>query len=331
MNSRAIVKSVIEFNAREKMAIDFREKFGTDMRHVWMQPSPDDRPSKSSNDEWGSVWENIGISDIGEVKQFPLKDWKEKDKFNIPDITRYDRWRAVESARAEFEDIFLVGMGVSIYERIHFIRGLENTWADIHEERDELCWLLDILTDMNIYCVEKFKDYDLDAIMLLDDWGLQDRLMISPTSFREIWKPRYARIFEAAHKAGLKTFLHSCGHIVDILDDFIEVGLDVIQMDQQMNMGLDNLSKRFAGKITFYSPIDIQAMLPTASEDEIRDYCRKMHNALWRNGGFMPKNYPDNVGAGFSLESEDIMCDEFMKIGREMVEQHLLLKVDLSD
>jgi len=320
MTSREIVKAVIEFDAKERIAVDFNENFGNDFYYVGPQPSPDERRNIIDADEWGSVWENIGVSRLGEVKYFPLIDWKDKDKLPIPDVKRPDRWKAVERARAEHKDRFIMGAGISIYERIHFIRGLENTWVDIHENPDELCWLLDILTDMNLYCIEKFKEAGFDGFTTCDDWGLQERLMINPADFRKLWKPHYARIYSAAHRAGLKTILHSCGHITEILDDLIDAGLDVIQMDQQMNMGLDNLSKQFAGRITFYSPADIQMVLPYASEDEVRDYCRQLFSAFWRNGGFIPKIYGDNVGAGFTIENENVMCLEFLKIGKEIMD-----------
>ena len=150
--------------------------------------------------------------------------------------------------------------------------------------------------------------------MFCDDWGLQDRLMIDPDKWREIWKPAYAKIYKAAHEAGLQTFLHSCGYIIDILDDFIEIGLDVIQMDQQLNMGLDALSE-FAGKIAFWCPVDIQAVMCDHSPDEIRRYCHALVEKLGTpDGGFLPKWYGDPVGAGHSEEAVDAMCDEFLKI-----------------
>jgi hypothetical protein len=38
-----------------------------------------------------------------------------------------------------------MSFGISIYERVHFLRGLENTWMDIYDAPDMLCRLIDIL------------------------------------------------------------------------------------------------------------------------------------------------------------------------------------------
>jgi len=320
MISKEVVTRTIRFQRPDRLPRDFPGEYGCDFAGVGMTPSPDARPRKGV-DEWGAVWENIGVSQLGEVKDVPLKSWEDFSKLTIPDITDPRRWQGLQGARERAGDKFLIGSGISIYERVHFIRGLENTWADIYLAPDRLGNLLDILVEMNLVAIERYAGAGVDGYMFCDDWGLQNRLMISPEAWRKLWKPRYARIYQAAHKAGMLTFLHSCGHIVDILDDLIEIGLDVIQMDQQQNMGLELLGKRFGGRITFYCPVDIQKTMAYGSLDEIRAYCWKMVKALGRpEGGFIPKWYGDPVGAGHRQEAINAMCEEFLKISRDRYE-----------
>jgi uroporphyrinogen-III decarboxylase len=174
---------------------------------------------------------------------------------------------------------------------------------------------------MNLYAIERFAAAGVDGFIFCDDWGLQNRLMIAPEAWRAIWKPRYARIYAAAHEAGLATFLHSCGYIVDILDDLIEIGLDAVHMDQQENMGLDVLGTRFGGRLTFFSPVDIQTAM-NGSIDGVRAYARRMAKQLGRpNGGFIPRWYTDPAGAGHTQAALDAMCEEFRAISREMYGQ----------
>ena len=317
MTARETVARTIRFQGAEPLPHDFPEKYGTDFAHVGMSPSPDERP-KSGRDEWGVLWHNIGVSNLGEVKEPALKDWKDFDKLKIPDVNDPKRWQNLGKAREQAGDKFLIAWGISIYERVHFIRGIENAWMDIYDAPDKLGNLLDILVEMNRTAIKKYAAAGADGFMFCDDWGLQNRLMIAPESWRQIWKPRYRTIYKAAHEAGLLTLLHSCGHIVDILDDLIEVGLDVIQMDQQENMGLKLLGERFGGRITFFSPVDIQNTMVRGSLDDIRAYCRRMVELLGRpNGGFIPKWYGDPVGAGHRQEAVDAMCEEFLRLSRE--------------
>ena len=143
--------------------------------------------------------------------------------------------------------------------------------------------------------------------------------MISPDAWHEIWQPRYAKVYKAAREAGLLTFLHSCGNIVSILDGLIDAGLNVIQMDQQENMGLEYLGENYGGRIAFWCPVDIQNTMARGNPEEIRAYVRAMIECLARpEGGFICGYYSDPVGAGHTDEAIGAMCDEFLKVSREM-------------
>ena len=317
MCGREVVRRAVRFEGPDRLPRSLPEDYGSDFAWVGMSPSPDWRPG-SGRDEWGALWTNIGISHMGEVKEFPLRSWRDLDKLEIPDIREPRRWEAVEGARERAGDKFLLAGGISLYERVHFIRGLENTWADIYQAPEKLAQLIDILVDMNLYAVERYAEAGADGYIWCDDWGLQDRLMITPDSWRELWKPRYARVYQAAHQAGLLTFLHSCGHVVKILDDLIDAGLDVIQMDQQENMGLELLGERFAGRLTFWCPVDIQNTMARGNPDEVRAYVRRMVGTLATpRGGFICGYYSDHVGAGHTQEAIEAMCLEFLRVSDE--------------
>ena len=319
MTSREVVQRAVRFQRPDRLPIDLPATYGSDFAWVGMDPSPDARPN-SGVDEWGAVWHNIGVSSLGEVKDFPLKDWAGFDRLSVPDIREARRWGKLDGARERAGDRFLFGGGISLYERAHFVRGLENLWCDVHLEPDNLRRLLDVLVDMNLYAIEQYAAAGCDGLMFCDDWGLQDRLMIRPESWHDLWKPCYARVYGAARDAGMLTFLHSCGHIVAILDGLIDAGLDVIQMDQQENMGLELLGERFGGRITFYCPVDIQQTMAHGTLDDVRAYCHKLVRLLGRpEGGFIAKWYGDPVGAGHRQEAIDAMCEEFLAISAQMV------------
>jgi Uroporphyrinogen-III decarboxylase len=314
MTSKELVRNTLRFKNTGRRPHDFPESCGraNDFHHAGIWPSPDSRRS-SGVDEWGCVWKNCGCSILGEVERSPLTDWKDFDKLAIPDILAPHRWENVANLRKDAGDKYALCASVSIYERAHFLRGLQNLWADIHENPSELCALVDILADMSVAAIRKYAECGADGIIFCDDWGLQNTLMISPEKWREIWMPRYERVFSAAHENGMDAFMHSCGHIVSILDDLIAAGLDAINMDQQMNMGLDLLSERFRGRITFYNPTDIQAVLPTDDLDLIRRYSREMAAKLGTpTGGFIPKWYCDPAGAGHSEAAVRAMIDEYL-------------------
>jgi len=318
MTSRENVRRTLHFQTPERYAHDFPEPYGTDFYNTGVNPCPDCRPARGL-DEWGCLWDCLPNTSIGEVKEFPLKDWADFDKLTIPKLQKDRAYNHIKQARAAAGDKYVLCNGVSIFERVHFIRGLENMWCDTIEEADNLKRLVGILADMNIEIIHDIAGCGVDGFIWCDDWGLQDRLMISPEAWREIWKPEYKRVYDEAHNAGMDVFLHSCGYIVDILGDLIEIGLNAIHMDQQQNMGLERLGSLFRGKLTFFSPVDIQKTMPSGTPDEIRAYCRKMAECLGvKEGGLIPRWYGDPVSAGHSRENIEVMCEEFLQISREI-------------
>ena len=177
MNSRQIVSNTLRFTNPDRMPFDFPEPYGTDFYWTGIKPSPDDRPSQGGYDEWGALWRTFGFSNLGEVKEYPLKDWKDFDNLVIPDIRDPKRWEGIVDLRAKAGDKFILASGLSIYERVHFIRGLENTWTDIYEHPTNLGNLIDILTEMNLVAIERYANAGADGLIFCDDWGLQNKLM----------------------------------------------------------------------------------------------------------------------------------------------------------
>ena len=105
----------------------------------------------------------------------------------------------------------------------------------------------------------------------------------------------------------------------DIIDDLIDAGLDVIQMDQQENMGVEELSRRFGGRICFWCPVDIQKTMAHGSVDDVKAYARKLMDSFGRfNGGFIGQWYSAPAAVNHSEEKIEAMSSEFAHYGKEL-------------
>lgn len=297
--------------------------YPSDLLGVGASPEPGhppvDRSGTSWIDEFGCIWQRLhGDKSMGQVTGHPLPDYAGLKDFRFPDYTsplRYeDARRAVESNR---EGRFVMAHApISLIHRLEYLRGHQAAWTDPYEHPDELRSLLDRLADIAIDAIDHFARIGAHGIHSCDDWGLQDRPMVSPAMFAEFWAPVYHRIYRHAHDLGLLTFLHSCGHIADLLPHFIEAELDVIQMDQQENMGVEHLSTRFGGNLCFWCPVDIQHTMITGSTENVRAYARLLMDSFGRfNGGFMAQWYASPAAVGHTQEKIDAMCREFVEYG----------------
>ncbi|MFA5043938.1 MAG: hypothetical protein WC381_07415 [Kiritimatiellia bacterium] len=99
MTSRDVVRRTIKFQGADRLPYDLSKAYGSDFYDIDMSPSPDARPPNGT-DEWGCVWKNIGVCDLGEVQEFHLKTWDDYALLKIPDIRDPRRWGRLDGARA---------------------------------------------------------------------------------------------------------------------------------------------------------------------------------------------------------------------------------------
>lgn len=138
--------------------------------------------------------------------------------------------------------------------------------------------------------------------------------MIRPKQWEEVFKPYYSRIFGAAKKAGMHTFLHSCGNISSIIGHLIDAGLDIIQIDAPHQNGVQGLGEKYRRKICFDCCIDIQKILVTGDEELIEEEARTLTSQLGsREGGFIARQYPQLVHIGVKPEVNEIAYRAFKK------------------
>lgn len=324
MTSRERVRRAVLFEGPDRVPLDLPPPWGNDFIHCWNFADPGFKPKVETptrwEDEWGCVWGRLsGDFSKGQVVEHPLTDYSMLDDFKFPDFAepaRYEEIRKLVSGNREGKFV-LAGIDFTLMHRVEYLRGHEDGWTDYMVHPREFSRLLDIMADKAIDAVDRLAGIGgVDGMITADDLGSQDRLLIPPKAFREFFIPRYARVYRHARNKGLMTFLHSCGYIIDILPDLHRAGLQVIQMDQQENMGLERLRETAGGKLCFYNPVDIQNTMTRGTAADVRAYARKMIDLLGTfNGGFIAKWYPDPRSAGHVREKIDAMSHEFTQYG----------------
>ena len=132
---------------------------------------------------------------------------------------------------------------------------------------------------------------DIDIIKIGDDLGTQDRLMISPKMYRKLLKPIHAELIQHIKKyTKAKIFFHTDGDVFDLIDDFIEIGVDVlnpIQTSAGKMANLEELKARYGKDLVFCGAVDTQHILPQGTPEEVRQEMKRVINILGRDGGYM--------------------------------------------
>lgn len=252
-------------------------------------------------DEWGCRFDNLHEGVIGIVKEPLIRNWKELEDFRTPEKVLDLDTGGIDSFCRSSDRFVLSGTLVRPFERLCFIRSMEQALIDLGEQLPELFELLGRIHNHYIREVEIWAETDVNAIALMDDWGTQHGLMVSPDLWRDLFKPMYRDYIEIAHRRGKYVFMHSDGYITDIIPDLIEVGIDALN-SQIYCMGVDELGKRFRGKITFWGEIDRQHILPHGTLEDVREAVAEVWESFNEDGGgviaqceFGPGAVPENV------------------------------------
>ena len=309
------VRRAVLFQGPDRIPRSLPDPWGSDFFRLGTGADPNWKPGKPGEDEWGCVWEKDPEGKtMGQVTFHPLSDYSMFDNFSFPDYSLPARYKDTkETIKTNKDEKFvLAGIPLSLIHRLEYLRGHVEAWTDPYEHPDELGRILDKLADIAIESIAHLAEFGVDGIFSCDDWGLQDRPMVSPDIFKEFFQPRYARVYEYARERNILCFLHSCGHISELLDGLIEAGLNVIQMDQQENMGVENLANRFGGRLCFWCPVDIQQTMVNGTLDDIRAYAHKLVDSFGKfNGGFISIWYSSPDAVGHSQERIAAMCEAF--------------------
>jgi uroporphyrinogen decarboxylase len=132
---------------------------------------------------------------------------------------------------------------------------------------------------------------DIQLVTMGDDLGLQDGTAMSPDLYREMVKPIHKEFISFIKKrTRAKIWMHNCGSIYDLIPDFIELGIDVINPVQvsARNMDTKKLKKEFGKDIVFWGAgCDSQNVLPWGKPEDIREEVKRRIEDLAPGGGFV--------------------------------------------
>jgi len=251
-------------------------------------------------DEWGCRFHNIHGGVIGIVHEPVIGDWSQLEHFHAPDAVLTVDTDAVNGFCRSTERFTLAGTLVRPFERLCFIRTMEQAMVDLAEQTPDLIELLRRIHEHYVREVEVWARTDVDAIMIMDDWGTQRGMMVAPRVFRRYFRPMYEDYVAIARRYGKFVFMHSDGNILDIMEDLIAIGIRAIN-SQVACMGVAELGRRFKGRMTFWGEIDRQDLLAFGTRDQVATAVREVREHLYADGGviaqceFGPGAIPENV------------------------------------
>jgi len=262
-----------------------------------------ERPPHSNYiDSWGS-----GQFEIEPGEWFPgvhlLQDARSSAELeaypgwpDMSDPSRVAHVRAAAKVLAEENQYAILATPWLLFpfERAYAMQGMETFLLNMAMDGD---FARELMERIAHFCkqlmgrfLEELGDH-VDIIKIGDDLGTQESLMISPKMYRELLKPIHADFISfIKSRTKAKVLFHSDGDVAPLIDDFVEIGVDIlnpIQTSAGTMSDLPALKKRHGRNIVFCGGIDSHRILPFGTPADVREEVRRVIDIMGPGGGYM--------------------------------------------
>jgi uroporphyrinogen decarboxylase len=174
-----------------------------------------------------------------------------------------------------------------------YLRGFEDWYCDIALGAKVFDALCDAVLEVSLEMSKKILEAvgkEVDVVVVGDDIGAQDGLQISPEHYVKYVKPRHAKYFRQVHDlSGAKLLYHTCGSVVDIIEDLVDIDVDAIHPVQVSAAGMEPalLKKKFGDRMAFWGGVDTQKILPSGSVAEVKHAVERCIEEMGEGGGYV--------------------------------------------
>ncbi len=290
------------------------EKLGLDFKGAGMRSSKEflERSGGSGTIRYedGSYENEWGVRQIdrGPYMKYiyhPLSDESNLDTYKFPSLE--GRFEGIKDRVEQLKQNYVVSAGTSTFFTNSWqLRGLENFLVDIAVESPFLMNLLDRMLEYKLEIISQYAQTGVDIINVGGDIAMHTRLFMEPVLWRKHFKWRDAMLIEEAKKYGVQHFFfHTDGNLMEVMEDLVEIGFNIINPIQPECMDPYEVKERFGDRITLHGTISSQQTLPFGTVEDVRNEVRERIERCGKNGGLVIA--PNNV-VQFDVPLENLLA-----------------------
>lgn len=257
-------------------------------------------PYGTGPDSWNVLWTNLGPNPAidGSMVAAGFKlfddfaDWKQKVMFPDPSKLPLEQIFGAMEKNMQIDrtqDVVEVLLLSGQFERLNEMIGMEDALCAFFDEPELMHEWMDAMCEYKLKCIELAAEYAKpDIIDLQDDWGAAKNMFFSPEIWREFIKPNEKKYADRIHELGMLYRHHSCGYIMQIIPDLVEIGVDILEpvmVCNDVEWILDNYGKQ----ICVAGGVDNQRIeRPDASEEDIIAEAHRCIDTYAKRGRYIP-------------------------------------------
>lgn len=166
--------------------------------------------------------------------------------------------------------------------------GMQNCWLNLSAEPELMgAWFNKYahwLADLAEACIES----GVDMVRISDDWGQNGVELFSPDVIQELLMPNLKIVVERIRSCGAVAAVHSDGYIMNIMDDIVGLGVQVLHPCQE-SAGMDQalIKEKYGDDLIIHGGLDVMDMLLNLEGEALEEYVRKQFAICKPNGGFI--------------------------------------------
>jgi uroporphyrinogen decarboxylase len=293
--------------ARGQTYTQFLDAYDVDLRYI-EGPSYIGPPLAPGTDIWGVGRSAVAAGKSGQAESYsevvkaPLSDAETPD-----DIEAYGQWPdpdlfdyAVIEQQCEailHQNRVVVFMGdrlnrVAQLKPAMYLRGAEEIFIDLAARPEMAAALFRKIREFYLGYLERILQAaagKIDIVLTGDDFGAQNGLLMSAAMWRTFLKPGFADYVDLIKRHHVLAMHHTCGSVVDIVEDLIQCRLDILQSIQPEahGMALADLKARFGKRLCFHGGVSIQKTMPYGSPEAIRREVQTLADLARKDGGYI--------------------------------------------
>ena len=288
------------FGLSEDDHIGLRRALGVDFYHdcpFYNGPRIHPEAEGRNVDEWGvhTRWIEHGSGGYWDFCDFPLEhaEGEALANYTLPDPDHYDYDAAVKRFQQHDDFCRITGhAGIAdIINHTGRMRSMEQVLCDIALEDEAYFILVGRYVDQQLAVYERFLSKargQIDMFWMGEDLGTQIAPMINPAAYKKLIRPFHQKYVDLAQSFDLPVMVHSCGSSSWAFEDFIEMGVSVVDtlQPEAANMSPAYLKKTFGDRLAYHGCISTTGPVSFGTVDDVVADCRNILELMMPGGGY---------------------------------------------
>ncbi len=275
-------------------------------------------------DEWGCK-RQVSNETLAVIIESPIKDLKDHGDYTFPDPYAHHRFEELERTVNRYGSTKAVILNVrDIFSDLRDLLGYENALVALVTEQDHVKALLDRIIEYNWTLAKLVAEkFDLTIVVTTDDIAANRGLIFSPKVFFELLGPKFKEVIHGFKTLGYYCIKHCDGYIMDVLDYWIDCGIDCIDpIDPNADMDLEYIKNKYGSRVCIKGNVNCETALVNGTEQEVEEEVRDCIRKAATGGGYILSS-SNTIHSGVRPENYRAMLRALREYGKYPLDRYI--------